>query len=197
MTPQGTIPSVPQQVALYLQSVGHKADPNALYIIEGGGNDILNATSGSPSNWVLKLPLESARVSYCSARPEPRHFLIPNLFNVSLCLLQPAIPRLQPRRQMPRINRSTIYWRWKVFSKAFACSPRCLQPGKCSRHRPHPLRIYQHRGALYGLPSALNPTPAICADPDHTFFWDIEHPTEFGHAFFAVTVENTLATQAW
>jgi phospholipase/lecithinase/hemolysin len=36
-------------------------------------------------------------------------------------------------------------------------------------------------------------TTAVCADPDHTFFWDTHHPTEFGHAFFAVTLENVLA----
>ena len=33
----------------------------------------------------------------------------------------------------------------------------------------------------------------MCADPDHTFFWDTHHPTEFGHAFFAVTLENVIA----
>ena len=33
----------------------------------------------------------------------------------------------------------------------------------------------------------------VCSDPDHTFFWDVHHPTEFGHAFFAVTLENALA----
>jgi len=32
----------------------------------------------------------------------------------------------------------------------------------------------------------------VCADPDHTLFWDTYHPTEFGHAFFAVTVEAVL-----
>ncbi len=47
------------------------------------------------------------------------------------------------------------------------------------------------------LPSTINPTPPVCADPDHTFFWDVEHPTEFGHAFFAVTVENTQPNAAY
>jgi phospholipase/lecithinase/hemolysin len=35
----------------------------------------------------------------------------------------------------------------------------------------------------------------LCADPDHTFFWDTHHPTEFGHVFFAVTLENVMAGQ--
>ena len=47
------------------------------------------------------------------------------------------------------------------------------------------------------LPSTTNPVPPVCTDPDHTFFWDVEHPTEFGHAFFAVTVENTQPNAAY
>jgi phospholipase/lecithinase/hemolysin len=38
-------------------------------------------------------------------------------------------------------------------------------------------------------------TTVLCSDPDHTFFWDTFHPTLFGHAFFAVTLENALANQ--
>ena len=38
-------------------------------------------------------------------------------------------------------------------------------------------------------------TTSICSDPDHTFFWDTFHPTLFGHAFFAVTLENVLTQQ--
>jgi phospholipase/lecithinase/hemolysin len=32
----------------------------------------------------------------------------------------------------------------------------------------------------------------VCADPDHTLFWDAEHPTAFAHSFFAVSFENAL-----
>ena len=39
---------MPQQVELYLSQHGGNADPKALYILEGGGNDILNTTTGSP-----------------------------------------------------------------------------------------------------------------------------------------------------
>ncbi len=39
----------------------------------------------------------------------------------------------------------------------------------------------------------LSPTLVVCADPDHTLFLDTEHPTEFGHAFFAVAVEASLS----
>jgi phospholipase/lecithinase/hemolysin len=47
----------------------------------------------------------------------------------------------------------------------------------------------------FGFTNVIDPclTPSVCADPDHTFFWDTEHPTEFGHSFFAVAVENVLS----
>src|SRR5580704_16660773 len=45
--PGGSIPSVPDQVKLYLSKHDGKADPHALYVIEGGGNDILDTTTGT------------------------------------------------------------------------------------------------------------------------------------------------------
>ena len=49
----------------------------------------------------------------------------------------------------------------------------------------------------FGFTDVSDPclTTSVCSDPDHTFFWDTHHPTEFGHAFFAVTVENALERQ--
>jgi phospholipase/lecithinase/hemolysin len=46
----------------------------------------------------------------------------------------------------------------------------------------------------FGFTDITDPclTTSVCSDPDHTFFWDTHHPTEFGHAFFAVTLENAL-----
>ena len=44
------IPSVPHQVQLYLSQHGGKADPNALYVLEGGGNDIIDATGVARRN---------------------------------------------------------------------------------------------------------------------------------------------------
>ena len=198
MTPQGTIPSVPQQVALYLQSVGHKADPNALYIIEGGGNDILNATSGSPQQLGFEIALGISESELLLRQAGARHFLIPNLFNVGLLPAAAGNPTfataatnatnqsLNNLLALEGVLEGIHIVRLDVFSLESAVVTDPTHFGFTNITAP-----------CTSLPSALNPTPAICADPDHTFFWDIEHPTEFGHAFFAVTVENTLATQTW
>jgi hypothetical protein len=42
-------------VELYLSQHGGKADPNALYILEGGGNDILDTTNHSPETLGLHI----------------------------------------------------------------------------------------------------------------------------------------------
>ncbi len=83
-TPYGSIPSVPRQVALYLESTGGKADPNALYIIEGGGNDILNATSGTPQQLGFEIALGISASELLLRHAGAKYFLIPNLYNVGL-----------------------------------------------------------------------------------------------------------------
>ena len=195
VTPLGTIPSVPQQVALYLQGTGGKADPNALYIIEGGGNDILDAGTGSPQQLGFQIALGISESELLLRRAGARYFLIPNLFNVGL--LPAAIGNstfataatnatnrsLNTLLSLEGFLEGIRIIRLDVFSLESAVVTDPTHFGFTDITTP-----------CTSLPSIANPTPSVCADPDHTFFWDVEHPTEFGHSFFAVTVENTLAT---
>ena len=80
----GVIPSVPQQVGLYLQQHGGKADPNALYIIEGGGNDIVDTMTGSPQALGYQIAQNLVASEQLLRKAGARHFVIPNLFNVGL-----------------------------------------------------------------------------------------------------------------
>jgi phospholipase/lecithinase/hemolysin len=82
--PGGTIPSVPEQVGLYLSQHGGKADPNALYILEGGGNDILDTTTGSAETLGLHIAEGLAYSELLLRQAGARHFVIPDLFNVGL-----------------------------------------------------------------------------------------------------------------
>jgi len=91
VTAFGTIPDVPQQVALYLSLHGNKADPNALYVIEGGGNDILGATGGSPTQLGFKIASGIARAHNCSRKPVRSTFSFP-IFSMWGCF--------RPGRQM-------------------------------------------------------------------------------------------------
>lgn len=187
-TPEGTIPSVPQQVVLYLEAVGGKADPNALYILEGGGNDILNATSGSPQQLGYQIAAGIAESEFLLREAGARHFLIPNLFNVGL------LPAAQTNSAFATAA-STAANQW--LNKLLALES-LLEGIHIVR-----LDVFDLMNAVqtdpthFGFTNITTPCLTVCTNPNHTLFWDVEHPTEFGHAFFAVTVENTFATQPW
>lgn len=192
------IPSVPQQVALYLQSTGGKADPSALYIIEGGGNDILNAVSGSPQQLGFQIALGISESELLLRRAGAHNFLIPDLFNVGLlpagagnsafatAATSATNQWLNNLLALESLLEGIHIVRLDVFSLLNAVENDPSHFGFANLTTP-----------CTSLPTTLNPTPAVCGDPDHTFYWDVEHPTEFGHAIFATAVENTLATRTW
>jgi phospholipase/lecithinase/hemolysin len=192
-TPQGTIPSVPQQVLLYLSTHGNKADPNALYILEGGGNDILNAPSGTDPNALgYQIAVGIASSELLLRQAGAKHFVIPNLFNVGIlpAATNPTFATAASNAANKWLNELLSFemllenvriLRMDVFSLMSAVFTDPTHFGFVNITAPC-------------LNTALTP-PVVCADPDHTLFWDVEHPTVFGHSFFAVVLENVLATQ--
>ena len=188
--PQGTIPSVPQQVALYLSQHNGRADPNALYIIGGGGNDIINANgSGSPQNLGFQIALGIADSELALRLAGARNFLIPKLFDVSVLPVGKANASFDQQASLAtnkslntllaveQILEGIHIIRTDVFSllQAVITDP-------------------THFGFTDIVNPCVNPvTMAVCSDPDHTFFWDTFHPTEFGHSFFAVLTEAALS----
>lgn len=184
----GTIPSVPEQVLLYLSQHGGKADANALYILEGGGNDILGTTTGSPKALAGKIALAIAGSELVLRKAGARHFLIPNLFNVGL------LPAAAGNESFAAAASSAVN---DDLDGLLAVEQRL--------EGIHILRInvFSLLNSIatdpthFGFNNITTPclTTVECGDPDHTYFWDTHHPTEFGHSFFAVTVENVLATR--
>lgn len=191
VTAEGTIPSVPEQVALYLSLHGGKADPKALYILEGGGNDILNASSGSAAELGFKIATGIAESELLLRRAGARNFLIPDLFNVGL------LPAGQANAEFASAaSNATNSWLYTLLNlESFLEGVHILRLDVFSllnSVQTDPL----HFGFTNVTTPCLNPvTGAVCTDPDHTFFWDVEHPTAFGHSFFAVGVETVLARQ--
>lgn len=188
VTPEGTIPSVPEQVALYLSLHGGKADPNALYILEGGGNDILGTTSGSPEGLAFKIALGISESELLLRRAGAKHFLIPNLFNVGML---PAAAANAAFATKASVATDKYLYEFLKIEELL--------------EEIHILRIdvfsllysIKTDPTHFGFTDIKDPciTTVLCADPDHTLYWDIEHPTEFAHGYFAVTAESALALQ--
>src|SRR5215472_12204878 len=181
------IPSVPQQVERYLRRHGGKADPNAMYILEGGGNDILATTTGSPQSLAYQIADRIVDCAIMLREAGAKHFIIPNLFDVGL------LPAAEGNASFASAASTA--------TNGFVNSLLALE------YDPQEIQIL--RMDVFGLLNALQTDPAHfgftdiatpcltnarCADPDRTFFWDMHHPTEFGHVCLASTLENALAT---
>ena len=191
VTAVGTLPDVPEQVALYLSQHGGKADPRALYILEGGGNDILgNLTSGaSAKDLGLQIALSISESELLLRRAGARNFLIPDLFNVGLLPAAQANPSFASAASTATNQSLNDLLALEEF----------LEGIQIKRLNVYTLfQAIQADPTHFGFTNVTTPcidpvTSAVCADPDHTLFWDIHHPTVFGHAFFAVTVEAALS----
>jgi len=184
----GTIPSVPQQVGLYLSQHGGKADPNALYVIEGGGNDILDATGGSPDALGLQIATALAESELLLRRAGAKHFVIPNLFNVGL------IPAGQANAtfDLAAVTAANKYLNEFLALEDLLEGVYILRLDVFSL-----LQSLETDPTHYGFTNVTSPclTTTICSDPDHTFFWDTHHPTVFGFDLFATTMQVVLAQQ--
>jgi outer membrane lipase/esterase len=187
------VPSVPQQVESYLVKTGGKADPNALYILEGGGNDILDTTSGSPQALGLQIAFDIADSERLLRQAGARNFVIPNLLNVGLLpaaagnvsfavAASAATNKAEDELLgFEEFLQGVHIIRMDVFSMINAVETDPTHFGFVNVTAP--------------CLTTVGVTTVVCSDPDHTFFWDTHHPTEFGHAFFAVTLENALPKQ--
>jgi phospholipase/lecithinase/hemolysin len=193
--PEGafTIPSVPQQVEAYLARHNFRADPKALYIVEGGGNDILNATGGSPEVLGGEIAfglLSSVRLLQNAGA---RNLLVPRLFNVGL------LPAAQEAGisgfASTATNALNLALDTGLLFEAFTPDTRLYRIDTYSL-----LQSILADGTHYGFNDVTDPClnravspPTLCSNPYVSFFWDAEHPTIFGHAFFAVMAEQVLS----
>ncbi len=188
----GSIPSVPQQVELYLSQHKGKADPNALYIVEGGGNDILDATGGSPTTLGVEVGFSLLQTICLLERSGARFLFVPRLFDIGLT----------PEAQI--LGTSAFD------SAATAALNKTLDEGLRFQSFSRETRLYRidtfallqavvKDGTHYGFTDVTDPclntfvSPAtLCSNPYVNYFWDGVHPTIFGHSFFAVLAEQEL-----
>jgi phospholipase/lecithinase/hemolysin len=189
---KGEIPSVPDQIEDYLSLHGGKADPHALYIVEGGGNDILDATGGSPTALGDSIAHALLTSIHLLEQAGARNLFVPRLFDVGL---------------LPEAKEEGIA---AFATTATAALNQGLDDGLQPEHFLKETHIYRidtytllnavfTDGSHYGfhwlstpcLDTSVSPA-TVCGDPERHYFWDSVHPTTFGHAFFAVLAEQEL-----
>jgi outer membrane lipase/esterase len=189
------IPSVEQQVALYLALNGGHADPKALYVIEGGGNDILGATDFAPGQLACAIAQGLYGIEKTLRLAGGKSFLIPELIDVghfpgavaagpafsafatatSLKADEELANLLIPDEKLPGVNIFVVQTYHTLVAVANT-------PGHFG---------FANIDSPCLLTSGLS-VVSECADPTRTLYWDDEHLTEFGQAFFAVLVEGAV-----
>jgi outer membrane lipase/esterase len=192
VTTEGTIPDVPQQVELYLRAHQGKADPKALYILEGGGNDILGAVAkggGSSSELGFGIAVAISESELLLRRAGAKHFLIPNLLNVGM------LPAAAPNRKFASEATNAT----NKYLSAFLDAEEFFEG--IDIQRVNILSLFNEIAAEpshFGFKNVTTPclnttTDKVCSDPNQTLFWDDEHPTEPGHVLIADTVLKALS----
>jgi outer membrane lipase/esterase len=187
--PNAVIPSVPHQVQAYLKQHGGEADPNALYILEGGGNDIIDAAGvGSPEQLGFQIAAGTASNELLLRRAGARHFLIPKLFNLAI------VPE---GGTFAAFNTAAAEAANKNLAEFLQLEE--LFPGVHITHLDT-FDLFQsvltdatHFGFTDVTTACFDEVTVPCNDPVHHMFWDHIHPTVFMHSFLAVSIQALYA----
>jgi len=186
------IPSIPEQVATYLSQHNFKADPKALYIIVGGGNDILNATGGSPDTLGGEIAYGVLSSIALLQHAGARYFFVPRLFNIGLLPASQATGNSAfALAATQSLNKDLD---GGLFIESFLPNTHIYRSDTYSL-----LQAMLTDGGHYGFTDISHPClntaatpPTLCSSPYTNFFWDLDHPTIFGHAFLAVAAEQAI-----
>jgi len=189
-------PSVLDEVTAYLAANGGKADPDALYVIEGGGNDILDATDLDARKLAGEIASGLHKMETTLRKAGAKSFLIPDLIDVGEL---PAAGLRGP--EFVNFAHATSVFTNEQLEIDLA--PDVVRPG-IAIYRLAVFRTFRgvaDSATHFGFADVTDPCVILdglmlaseCADPVHNLWWDAEHPTTFGHAFFAVLVEGKLA----
>jgi phospholipase/lecithinase/hemolysin len=171
-----TIDDMGQQVADYLAS--HTVDPNALYVVWGGGNDLFN--DDSPDN----VTATAARVTGLMrqlANAGAKYIMVPNIPPLGL------IPRYagEPAKQAS-LSRAAAAYRDQLSANLTDALNELAVAGLNPTLYPvdawtNTIRVmtYPSRYGFTNINSAVRDNSD--ADPDQYLFWDEKHPTTAGH----------------
>jgi phospholipase/lecithinase/hemolysin len=181
-----TIDNLGKQVDDYLAT--QTVDPNALYIVWGGGNDIFDHPG---STYVLATAERVAGLVERLARAGAYYFLVPNVPPLGL------VPNYQDDpTKAAALNAGSAEYRTEFNSQLNATVSMLASDG---------ITIALYRYDIFGLFYRLAANPEDVAfvnisdtsqgklvDPDEYLFWDDIHPSTAGHYQIAATAFDLL-----
>jgi phospholipase/lecithinase/hemolysin len=185
------VPSLRRQANAFLGTVG-AADPDNLYIVFGGANDIRDAIgSADPIGVVTSAAQQLAGIVDDLANAGAVDIVVPNLPNVA---------QLPEARQAGDAVVRLAALLTQVFDQTLAQELAGINASRdLNLIQPDFFGLLQTIVASpssFGLtnvtdaclpatPFSVPPDTPVCSNPDQFLFWDLQHPTSAGHALFA------------
>jgi phospholipase/lecithinase/hemolysin len=200
-----------EQVGLFLADIRGRARPNALYVLEFGGNDIRDGAEavilagGNPLPGVSVVEAAAASIRQnieTLHAAGARKFLVWNAPDVG------STPAMQRLTTLPGLGGIADLATFLSFAYNAALSAHLdeleeLKHIEIVRFNVfEKLHFIQENPGLFGLNNAdtacIEPfVPPLfrCAEPDNHFFWDGIHPTRTGHRIIAFLAGKELLTE--
>jgi phospholipase/lecithinase/hemolysin len=181
-----TVDDMGKQMDDYLAA--HPIDPNALYIVWGGANDLRN--DDSAANVTATAARATALVGRL-ANGGAQYIMVPNLpplGDIPRYLSDPATVRSKNiasanYRQELNADLDTLLGNLAVEG----LTPTIYRPDVWAST----LRVFSN-GAQYGFTNTFSPAQNNNVQPDHYLFWDDVHPTTAGHHGVAQLANETI-----
>ena len=191
-------PSFGDQVQKYLAATGGTADPNGLYVVQFGGNDIRDALEsaqlgGDPTAVIGGAIQSLAHNIGLLSQAGARKLLVANAPNLGKVPVIAALGAQAPAEQLSA-----------AYNMALDGLLAQLAMGGLEIYR---LDLFSFVDVAVQMPHGFGfsdattpclqvfapPATGVCDDPDQRLFWDGIHPTRAGHRLVGNIAVNTLS----
>jgi len=187
------------QVDAFLQSTGGTASPDALYVIEMGGNDVRDALAAYPANHAVIIQQALASIASNIVRlygAGARRFLVWNAPNPALT---PALRRLASVNPNIALLATFLTQSFNTNLAGVLTQLSGLPGVTIDRLDAYSLlNEIVGDGGRFGLSNVTdacvtpNVAPFACSSPDEYLFWDGIHPTTAVHGIIAQVAASIL-----
>jgi outer membrane lipase/esterase len=178
-TPDSSVPDVPDQVGQFIFALGgSQADPNAVYVLDGGGNDIIPALQSATPDLVLQAALKGIQDSIAALlNAGARNILLYNVPDVG------ATPVLQGFGAAAQAGATFLTMQFNQGLAAIEMGFDAMGSGV----NVSIVDLFALNAAAIANPGAygftnvtdpcLQSNGSVCSNPNGYFYWDGFHPT--------------------